>query len=27
LKITVPVMDAKVIFEREEDGTVLTIEK
>ncbi len=27
LKITVPVMNVKVIFEREEDGTVLTIEK
>lgn len=27
LKLTVPVMNAKVIFEREEDGTILTIER
>lgn len=27
LKICVPVMNAKIIFEREEEGTVLTIEK
>lgn len=27
LKMTVPVLNAKVIFEREEDGTVLTIER
>ncbi len=27
LKMTVPIMNAKVIFEREEDGTVLTIER